>query len=90
MANGDVADKSNKMTAIRQKVNFLFESCKKNLNLSSEIRAKLLGSDLPKKEEPEKQPREAGQLNNITDDLQDLLNYINAANGHLVSVNKEI
>lgn len=91
MSNGaDVADKSNKMTAIKQKVNFLFESSKKNLNFSCEIRAKLLASDLPVKEEAEKQPREGGKLNDLINDLQDILSLINASNAHLVSVNKEV
>jgi predicted HAD superfamily Cof-like phosphohydrolase len=91
MSNGaDVADKSNKMTAIKQKVNFLFEASKKSLNFSSEIRAKLLASDPAAKETDEKQPREGGQLNDLINDLQDILNLINASNAHLVSINKEI
>jgi len=91
MSNGDVAtDKSNKMTAIKQNINFLFESSKKNANLSSEIRAKLLASDLVAKEEADKQPREGGQLNDIISDLQDILNIINTSNGHLIAVNKEV
>jgi len=91
MSNGtEGAEKSNKMTAIKQKVNFLFEASKKNLNFSSEIRAKLLASDLPTKEESEKQPREGGKLNDLINDLQDILNLVNASNAHLVSVNKEV
>ena len=92
MSNGsDVAAKeANKMTAIKQNINFLFESSKKNANLSSEIRAKLLASDLAGKEEAEKQPREGGQLNDLINDLQDILSIINSSNAHLVAVNKEI
>lgn len=93
MSDGsDVAAKeANKMTAIISKLKYIDEACKKNLNLSSEIRAKLLSTD-PKeeREEAEKTPREGGQLNNIRDHLQDLLNLVNCANSHLVSVNKEI
>ncbi|GAG78832.1 unnamed protein product, partial [marine sediment metagenome] len=81
---------SNKITAIHKKLDYLDEACKKNLNLSSAIRAKLLSSDPKEAEEAEKTPKEGGQLNNIRDQLQDLLNLVNCANAHLVSVNKEI
>lgn len=93
MSNGeDVAAKeANKMTAIISKLKHLDDACKKNLNLSSEIRAKLLCTESNKEErEVEKTPRESGQLNNIRDQLQDTLNVINISNAHLVSVNKEI
>ncbi len=91
MSNGtDMPDKSNKMAAIHEKINYLMDSCKKNLSLSSEIRAKLLCSDLSTKEESEKTPREGGQLNNIRDSLQDLLDLANAAKSHLIAVNKEV
>ena len=91
MSNGDVATKEgNKITAIHAKLDYLDEACKKNLNLSSEIRAKLLRSDSKEADEAEKTPREGGQLNSIRDQIQDLLNLINASNAHLVSVNKEI
>jgi len=88
---GDVAaEKSGKMTAIAKNLNYLNEACKKNLNLSSEIRAKLLCTEAKELSEDEKTPREGGQLNNIRDQIQDLLNLINASNSHLVSVNNEI
>lgn len=92
MSNGsDVAAKEgNKITAIHAKLDYLDEACKKNLNLSAEIRAKLLSSDLKEKDGAEKTPREGGQLNSIRDQIQDLLNIINASNAHLVSVNKEV
>ncbi|MCK4859205.1 MAG: hypothetical protein KAS87_01465 [Candidatus Omnitrophica bacterium] len=91
MSNGDVAtEKSGKMSAINKKINYLTDACKKNLNLSSEIRAKLLCTDPKEIADAEKQPRESGQLNNIRDSLQDLLNLINAATNHLAAVNKEI
>ena len=92
MANGDevATGKGNKMTAISKKLGYLDDACKKNLNLSSEIRAKLLSTDPKEESEAEKTPREGGQLNNIRDQLQDLLNLVNCANSHLVSVNKEI
>ena len=95
MSNGSegecATEQGGKMTVISKKINYLHESCKKNLNLSSEIRAKLLSSE-PKETSDEcaKTPRESGGLNNIIDHLQDLLNYINASNAHLVIVNKEI
>jgi hypothetical protein len=91
-SEGEVAtDQGGKMGVIAKKINYLHESCKKNLNLSSEIRAKLLSSE-PKvdSEDSAKTPRESGGLNNIIDHLQDLLNYINASNAHLVIVNKEV
>ena len=92
MSNGDkVATKEgNKITAIHAKLDYLDEACKKNLNLSAEIRAKLLCSDHKEAEEAEKTPREGGQLNNIRDQLQDLLNCINVSNAHLGAVNKEV
>ena len=91
MSNDDVAtEKGGKMAVISKKISYLHESCKKNLNLSSQIRGKLLSSDPKEAEEAEKPVREAGELNNIIDHLQDLLNYINSANDHLVIVNKEI
>ena len=91
MSNGEVATKEgNKITAIHKKLDYLDEACKKNLNLSSEIRAKLLSSDEKATEEAEKTPREGGQLNSIRDHIQDLLNLVNCANAHLVSVNKEV
>jgi len=95
MSNGgerEVATKeANKMATIAKKINYVIEASKKNLNFSSEIRAKLLFTD-PKEDRPdaEKTPREGGQLNNIIDNLQDILNVINISNAHLVSVNKEI
>jgi len=91
MSNGDVAAKeANKITAIHAKLEYLDEACKKNLNLSSEIRAKLLSSDSKEAKEAEETPREGGQLNNIRNQLQDLLNLVNCANAHLISVNKQI
>ena len=91
MSNGDVAaEKSGKMTAIMKKLSHLDDACKKNLNVSSEIRAKLLCTDPKEERDAEKTPREGGQLNNIRDQLQDLLNLVNCSNAHLVSVNKEI
>ena len=91
MSNGDVAAKEgNKITAIHAKLDYLDEACKKNLKLSAEIRAKLLRSDTKEAEEAEKTPREGGQLNNIRDQIQDLLNVVNASNAHLIAVNKEI
>jgi len=91
MSNGEIAEKEvNKITAIHKKLDYLDEACKKNLNLSSEIRAKLLSSEGKEADEAEKTPRESGQLNSIRDQLQDLLNLINSANAHLVVVNKEI
>jgi len=93
MSNGgDVAAKeATKMTAITKKMDYLTESSTKNIKLSSEIRSKLLASgELTAKDEAEKTPRESGQLNNIIDRLQDILNSINSSNAHLVSVNKEI
>ena len=92
MANdeGEVAAKGNKISAIAKKLAHLDEACKKNLNLSSEIRAKLLASESKEAPEAEKTPREGGQLNNIRDQLQDILNLINSSNAHLASVNKEI
>lgn len=92
MSNGaDVAAKeSNKMTAIINKLKYVDEACKKNLNLSSEIRAKLLCTDSKEAEASKETPREGGQLNNIRDHLQDTLNVLNISNAHLVSVNKEI
>jgi len=95
MANGSegecATESGGKMNTISKKINYLHESCKKNLNLSSEIRAKLLSTE-PKETvgEDAKTPTASGGLNNIIDHLQDLLNYINASNAHLVSVNKEI
>lgn len=96
MSNGsDVAevatDQGGKMSAISKKINYLIESSKKNLNLSSEIRAKLLCTE-PKEDavEAAKNPRSSGHLNNIIDNLQDILNTINVSNGHLISVNKEV
>jgi hypothetical protein len=84
------AKEANKMTAIISKLKYLDEACKKNLNLSSEIRAKLLCTDSKEVDAAEKKPRERGQLNNIRDQLQDTLNVVNISNAHLVSVNKEI
>lgn len=92
MSNGkDVAAKEgNKITAIHKKLGYLDDACKKNLSVSSEIRAKLLCTEDKELSEAEKTPREGGQLNNIRDQLQDLLNMINCANAHLIAVNKEI
>ena len=94
MSNGSegecAADHGGRMGVISKKINYLTESCKKNLNLSSEIRAKLLSTDPKEVEADEKTPRESGQLNGIINNLQDLLNLINASNAHLVVVNKEI
>ena len=92
MSNGgDVATKEGtKMTSIAKKMDYLNEACKKNLNLSSDIRSKLLASDMEAKEEAAKTPREPGQLNNIIENLQELLNLMNSSNSNLVSVNKEI
>ena len=87
---GEVATKGNKITAISKKLSYLDDACKKNLNLSAEIRAKLLSTNPKEESEAEKTPREGGQLNNIRDHLQDLLNLVNCANAHLESVNKEI
>jgi hypothetical protein len=89
--NGEVSKKEgNKITAIHAKLDYLDEACKKNLSLSSEIRAKLLCSSTKEAEEAEKTPREGGQLNSIRDQIQDLLNIINVSNAHLGSVNKEV
>ena len=89
--SSEVGDKSNKIAAIHEKINYLMDSCKKNLNLSSEIRAKLLASDLSVKEDmAEKTPKEGGQLNNIRDSLQDILDFVNATKSHLIAVNKEV
>ena len=92
MTNGDTraTKEGNKITAIHAKLDYLDEACKKNLKLSAEIRAKLLCSDIKEAEEAEKTPREGGQLNNIRDQIQDLLNVVNASNAHLISVNKEV
>ena len=94
MSNGEgevATGQGNKMSSISKKINYLIESSKKNLNLCSEIRAKLLSTDPKEKSEgEEKIPRESGQLNGIINNLQDILNIINASNAHLVSVNKEI
>ena len=91
MSSGDVStEKSGKMTAIIKKLGYLDEACKKNLNLSSEIRAKLLSTDPKEADEAEKTPRETGQLNNIRDQVQDLLNLLGVSNAHLIAVNKEI
>lgn len=91
MSNGDVASKeANKITAIHAKLDYLDEACKKNLKLSSEIRAKLLRSDEKEVCEAEQTPKEGGQLNNIRDHLQDLLNLVSASNSHLIAVNKEV
>ena len=91
MSNGDVAAKDGtKMTTIAKKIDYLTEACKKNLNLSSEIRAKLLATESKETTDAEKTPREGGQLNNIIDNLQVLLGLLNTSNAHLVSVNKEI
>ena len=88
---GEIEVKGNKISAIAKKLAHLDDACKKNLNLSSEIRAKLLASESKEPADAaEKTPREGGQLNNIRDQLQDLLNLINASNAHLVSVNKEV
>jgi len=93
MSNDECAasEQGGKMAVISKKIGYLHESCKKNLNLSSEIRSKLLSSD-PKEVpgEDAKTPRESGELNNIIDHLQDLLNYINSSNAHLVVINKEV
>ena len=95
MSNGSegecVQESGGKMNAISKKINYLHESCKKNLNLSSEIRARLLSTDPQEVEgEDAKTPRQSGGLNNIIDHLQDILNYINASNVHLISINKEV
>ena len=93
MSNDNVTttEQGGKMAVISKKINYLHESCKKNLNLSSEIRSKLLCTEPQESsDEAAKTPRSSGQLNNIVDHLQDLLNYINSSNAHLVSVNKEI
>ena len=87
---GEVAVKGNKISDIAKKLAYLDDACKKNLNLSSEIRAKLLASESKEAREAEKTPREGGQLNNIRDQLQDLLNYLNVSNAHLISVKKEL
>ena len=92
MTNGDAVatGKGNKITAIMKNLSCLDDACKKNLNLSNEIRSKLLATEPKEDRDAEKTPREGGQLNNIRDQLQDLLNLVNCANSHLVSVNKEI
>jgi len=94
MSNGETSDmptkKGSKMSAISKKLNYLDEAVKRNLNLSSEIRAKLLSTEPKEVSEAEKTPREAGQLNNIRDQIQDLLNLLNLSNEHLASVNQEI
>ena len=91
MSNGECAtEKGGKMGVISKKINYLHESCVKNLKLSCEIRSKLLSPDAKDPEEAEKTPRIAGQLNNIIDHLQDLLTFINESNANLVVVNKEI
>lgn len=79
-----------KMAVISKKINYVLDSSKKNLNLSSEIRAKLLSTDPKEVDEAAKTPRAEGHLNNIIDNLQDVLNMLNASNSHLVVVNKEI
>ncbi len=96
MSNGiemaDVATEGGgKMATISKKINYLIESSKKNLNLSGEIRAKLLCTE-PKEDsiDAAKNPRSSGHLNSIIDNLQDVLNTINISNGHLISVNKEV
>lgn len=91
MSNGETStDKGGKMTAIVKKMDYLTEASTKNLKLSSEIRVKLLASnEMAPKDEAEKTPRESGQLNNIIDRLQDILNLMNSSNANLVSVNKE-
>ena len=91
MSDGnDVAsEKGGKMAVISKKIDYLHESCVKNLKLSCEIRAKLLSPEAKDPEEAEKTPRSSGQLNNIIDHLQDLLNFINSSNANLVAVNKE-
>lgn len=95
MANGSdgaecATDAGGKMGIISKKINYLIESTKKNLNLSSEIRAKLLCTDPKETADEAKTPRGSGQLNVIIDNLQEILNIINASNAHLVSINKEI
>ena len=80
-----------KITSILQKIDYLHESAQKNSKLSYEIKDKLLGQE-PKKdaEVSEKQPPEQGQLNQIIDALQTIVNTINRSNHRLVSVNKEL
>ncbi len=91
MSDGECATESGgKMNTISKKINYLHESCKKNLNLSSEIRAKLLSTDPKEAEGKEKVIRGDGQLNVIIDNLQEILNIINASNSHLVIINKEV
>lgn len=91
MANGsEVSEKNNKMSDIGKNIDYLRETCKSNLCLSSEIRAKLLCSEAEKTAGEEKVPRGPGQLNNIIDSLQELLNVVNATHVHLMAVNKEV
>ncbi|MBA7683437.1 hypothetical protein ES703_91802 [subsurface metagenome] len=95
MSNGSetgecATEQGGKMTVISKKINYLIESSKKNLNLSSEIRAKLLCTEAAVEEADKKPVRGDGQLNNIIDNLQEILNIINASNSHLIIVNKEI
>jgi len=94
MSNGSegecATDHGGKMGVISKKINYLIESTKKNLNLSSEIRAKLLCTEAAVEDAEKKGIRGDGQLNGIIDNLQEILNIVNASNAHLVSVNKEI
>ena len=83
---------SSKVSAICKKLSYISEASRKNRNLSSDIRTKLLGSDSKKAEEPteEERPKETGQLNIIIDNLQTILNLITDSNSSLISVNKEL
>lgn len=91
MSNGsEVAEKVNKMSNIQKNLDALKEACKKNLELSSEIRAKLICSDAKDTKGDEKVPRGPGQLNNIIDTLQEITNLAIATHVHLVSVNKDV
>ena len=93
MSNGeDKAATSSKVSAIGQKLSYISEASRKNRNLSSDIRTKLLGSNPKKAEEcaEEERPKETGQLNIIIDNLQTILNLITDSNSSLISVNKEL
>ena len=86
-----VAERNTKITTIISKMDYLFTSAAKNRKLSLDIRGKLLGQESQKEPEcEEKAPKEQGQLNQIIDALQGILDTINTSNAHLVSVNKEI
>ena len=92
MSNGsEVAEKTtNKMSEIGKNIDHLREACAKNLELSSEIRSKLLCSETKKGDESAKVPRGPGALNNVIDSLQEIINTVIATHAHLISVNKDI